>query len=95
MQMKCFTCGKKISKTWLFQRLPGSKYTCPQCGSTFAGTNPRMLLTTIVAGVLGYVAIQVIKGKMSFFLLLPIVFLTVILFLAELLKQIKRIDEKQ
>ena len=91
--MKCSTCGTRISTGWLVLALPWSKYICARCGSVFAGTLLRTFSTTILVGVLGYIVIQVIKGKMSVVFLVPLVALALLLFLGNLPKQIKRIGE--
>ena len=95
MLLKCSTCGTRISKGWLFLALPWSKYTCARCGSVLAGTVFRTVLTSIAAFVLGYILLQVLKGRMSPLTLLPAVALTLVLFLFNLPRQIKMIGEAQ
>ena len=92
MLLKCSACGTRVAKTWLLLGLPWSKYTCDQCGSVFAGTIVRLLLTSIAVGVLGYALIRVLKGKTHPAVLVPVVGLTLILLLANLPGQIKRVD---
>jgi len=93
MMIKCTTCGKPISKGWLFLGLPWSTYTCTQCGSVFAGTFLRMMSIAFASGILGYVSVGVIKGKMNPIYLLPLGALTLILLFFNLPKQIKKIEK--
>ena len=92
MLLKCSTCGARISTRWLFLALPWSRYTCARCGSVFAGTLLRTASTSIVVGVLGYIVIQVIKGKMSPIFLLPALAVALLLFLGNLPRQMKKVD---
>jgi len=62
--LACLNCGTRISGKWLFLGLPWSTYTCPRCGSMFAGTLLRLVLTSLGVGVFGYVLIAVVKGRM-------------------------------
>jgi hypothetical protein len=59
----------------------------------YAGTNLRFVLNTIVVGIVGFVAIRVIKGKTPLSLLIPLIGLTLVFFLVELPWQIKKVDE--
>ena len=90
MVIKCLTCGSKISRTWLFLGLPWSRYTCSQCGSIFCGTIPRLVINSVAVGATGYFLIPAIKGKVSPFLLLPLIGLALVLFFVDLPWQIKK-----
>jgi len=90
--MKCSECGAQISKRWLFLGLPWSKYSCSRCGAMFAGTILRTTLTSIAVGILGYLLIPAIKGKMSPTFIIPIAALTLVLFMGNFPGLIKRID---
>jgi len=94
MLIKCSTCGKRIPKGWLFRGLPWSKYTCAQCGSVFSGTILRTLLISIASGLLCYILIGALKGKINPVLLIPALAGTLILLFFDLPKQIKRIDQE-
>lgn len=93
--MKCSTCQTRFSADWLILALPWSKYTCKQCGSVFAGTILRTLLTSIVVGVLGYVLFPVLKGKTSPLFLLPLLAVALVLFLGDLPLLVKRVDQAE
>jgi hypothetical protein len=89
--MKCPTCGLRISRAWLILGLPWSKYTCTRCGSVLAGTILRFVQNTIAVGVVGFFLMRVLKGRMSPLILLPMVVLALVLFLANLPGQIRRV----
>jgi asparagine N-glycosylation enzyme membrane subunit Stt3 len=92
MLIKCPTCREPVSKKWLALAMPWSKYTCGKCGSVCAGTFLRLLVVSISTGVLGYVLIGVIKGKIDPILLpLPLALTLAVLFL-DLPLQIKRVN---
>ena len=93
MLMKCSTCGSRISRTWLILGLPWSKYTCAQCGSVLAGTILRLVQNTIAVGVVGFFVMRVLKGRMSPLLLLPMIAVALVLFLANLPGQIRRVGK--
>jgi len=89
MLMKCSHCGTQISKKWLFLGLPWSKYTCSKCGAVIGGTILRFIQNTIIIGICGYFSIQVLKGFITPFLLIPIIVLILVFFLVNLPGQIK------
>ena len=91
MFIRCSTCGARVSKTWLFLGLPWSTYTCAQCGSVFSGTIVRFLMTSVAVGLLGYVLIRVLKGKMIPALLPLAIGLALVLLLVNLPGQIKKV----
>jgi hypothetical protein len=91
MLIKCTTCGERISMKWLTLGMPWSKYTCAQCRSVYAGTLLRLIMVSLCTGVLGYVLIGVVKGKIDFwFLPLPLALTLAVLYL-DLPKQIKKV----
>jgi len=92
MQIKCSTCGMRISKAWLLLGLPWSTYTCSRCGSTFAGTLLRMLMISLGTLFLGYIVIGVVKGKTSPYILAPALALVLVLLFVDLPKQLKRVS---
>jgi RimJ/RimL family protein N-acetyltransferase len=71
--------------------MPWSKYTCPRCGSVFAGTLRRTVLVSLATGVLGYIAIGSIPGNVNPLLLLPAAAVTLIVLFADLPQQIKKV----
>jgi hypothetical protein len=54
---------------WLTLGMPWSKYTCVRCGSVYAGTLLRLIMVSLCTGILGYVLIGVVKGKIDVLLL--------------------------
>lgn len=77
---------------WLTLAMPWGKYKCARCGAIIAGTLLRLILVSLCTGVLGYVLIGVVKGKIDFWLLpLPLAVTLAVLFL-DLPKQIKRVS---
>ena len=91
MLQMCLKCGERISTKWLFLGLPWSTYTCGRCGSVFAGTHLRLLLTSIAVGVVGYVLIAAIKGRMSPAVLVAPALVSLALFLLRLPWQIREV----
>jgi DNA-directed RNA polymerase subunit RPC12/RpoP len=91
--IKCSTCGSRVSRRWLLLGLPWSKYRCVQCGSVFAATTLRFVLTSVAVGIVGYVLIRVVKGMMSPVLLIPAVGLTLLLLLVSSPWQIRKVGE--
>jgi hypothetical protein len=82
MLIRCPTCRNPIAKKWLVLAMPWSTYTCPQCGTVCAGTLFRLLIVSISTGVLGYLFIGVIKGKIDPIVLpLPLAVTLAVLFL--------------
>ena len=81
-------------KKWLFLGMPWSTYTCPQCGSIFAGTLLRTVLITVSSGFLGYVVVGVIKGKVNLFLLPPALVVTLVILFVNLPLQVKKVGER-
>jgi hypothetical protein len=72
--------------------MPWSKYTCVQCGSVYGGTLLRLFIVSISTGVLGYVLIGVIKGKIGIPLLpLPLGVTLAVLYL-NFPGQVRRVD---
>ena len=65
MLIACLKCGTPVSVRWLFLGLPWGSYECPKCGARFAGTVLRFVLTSLAVGVVGYVLIAVVKGRMA------------------------------
>jgi hypothetical protein len=93
MLIKCSNCGERISIGWLVLGMPWSKYTCTRCGSVLAGTLARLIAVSISTGILGYVLIGVIKGKIDVLLLpLPLLLALAVLFL-DLPSQVKLVEE--
>jgi len=88
----CLTCGTRVSARWLFLGMPWSTYTCPRCGSVLAGTPLRSVLTSLAVGVVGFVLISVIKGRMSPAALILPVGIALGLFLLRLPGQIKAVE---
>ncbi len=65
MLIKCLTCGARISPKWLLLAMPWSTYACSECGTVFGGTPFRTVLSSLAVGVVGYIVIAVIKGRMA------------------------------
>lgn len=65
MFLVCPTCGAGIARRWLFLALPWSRYECLRCGTVLGGTPLRLVLTSLAAGIVGYLLIAVIKGRVS------------------------------
>lgn len=81
-----------MSKQWLALAMPWSTYTCRGCGSVLAGTLLRLVVVSLCTGVLGYVLIAVIKGKINPAVIpLPLILTLGALFL-DLPGQIKRAE---
>ena len=90
--LKCNVCGLRVSTRWLLLALPWSNYTCARCGSVIAGTFVRSAVTSVVVFILGYVLLQVIKGRMSAVVLVPALGVTAAAFLLDLPHQLKTVD---
>jgi hypothetical protein len=94
MLIRCPICRHPISKKWLVLAMPWSNYTRPQCGSVSAGTLFRLLIVSVSTGVLGYVLIGPLKGKIDpVFLPLPLVLALAVQFL-DLPLQIKTVKKR-
>jgi hypothetical protein len=92
MLLKCTTCGARISARWLFLAMPWSRYTCTGCGSVFAGTPARLVLSSLAVFLLGYVVLGVIKRGTSPTLLLAALALTLAVLTLDLPLQLKRLN---
>jgi hypothetical protein len=90
--LACPTCGARVSARWLFLALPWSKYACASCGSVFTGTVLRLVVTSLAAGVVGYVTISVIKGGMSPSALVLPVAVGLAVFVLRLPGQLRKLD---
>ena len=92
MLITCQACGRRFSLKWLFLALPWSKYKCPGCGAVYAGTILRLVLTSVAVGVVGYVLIAVIKGRMASATLVAPVALALAVLLLRLPGQIRKVE---
>jgi len=92
MRITCSTCGKRISSKWLILGMPWSRYTCTGCDSVYAGTLLRLVLVSISTGLLGYLLIGVVKGKMNPLVLPVPLALTLIVLFLNLPRQVTRIE---
>ena len=91
MLIACSICGTRVPIRWLLLGMPWSTYTCARCGSVFAGTALRFLLTSLAVGVLGIVVIRVVKGELDpLALILPVAAASAVLLLG-LPGQIRRV----
>lgn len=72
--------------------MPWSTHSCRRCGSVLAGTLLRLIVVSVCTGVLGYVLIAVIKGKLNPVVIpLPLILTLAVLFL-RFPAQIKRVE---
>jgi hypothetical protein len=87
----CPTCREPVSKKWLLLAMPWSTHTCRRCGAVLAGTLLRLVAVSVCTGVLGYVLIAVIKGRLNPVVVpLPLILTLAVLFLG-FPSQIKKI----
>ena len=92
MWITCPICRKPVSKKWLLLGMPWSTHRCRRCGSVLAGTLLRLIVVSVCTGVLGYVLIAVIKGKLNPVVIpLPLILTLAVLFL-RFPAQIKRVE---
>jgi len=92
--LRCNACGLRVSTRWLLLAMPWSNYTCSRCGSVFAGTFVRSAVTSVLVFILGYVLLQVIKGRMSAVVLVPALGVTAAAFLVDLPRQLRTVDRR-